>query len=208
MTEIGVRKRLNIKIDDFITSPASTFELPSDEVRKNLKVNDDVKLVFSCKGHASERMWVKITKVINQGFYEGKLNGQPFDLPMTLNDVVSFSWSNIINIWKSPANDADKIFSAINKYFNGIDIQRETETTALELVGEMEDIGSCPECGCMNLIVTISQPMFFKVKINLSLNEAKEISPLSSTDPIQLNCGREEASVKSIRCEKCNFDLF
>ena len=41
--------------------------------------------------------------------------------------------------------------------------KKETETTAQELIEEMEDITVCPDCGCPNLEVHVRQWSYFTV---------------------------------------------
>lgn len=77
-----------------------TFQIPSLQERKNLKIGNSVKLIFlnSDEELPAERMWVIITKIILNG-YEGTLDNNPaFNNELKYNDVIIFKYENIIDI--------------------------------------------------------------------------------------------------------------
>jgi hypothetical protein len=88
-----------ITIADYLVAPAPTFEIPPDEERKNLKVEDFAKLCFKHPGSPmGERMWVKVQRITGAGEYEGTLDNDPIIVPMKCGDEVSFKWNNVIEI--------------------------------------------------------------------------------------------------------------
>ena len=85
-----------VKLGDYRRATSATFELPPDDVRKNLQVRQLVKCVFHFEGCSSERRWVVVTKVGAKGRYVGKLCNTPLELPLTWNDTIRFAWNNVI----------------------------------------------------------------------------------------------------------------
>ncbi len=85
-----------------------TFWIPSQEEKKQLRVNDIVKLVF--REIEIERMWVIITKVEDvEGklTFEGTLDNQPYYLQsIKYQDKVIFNEDHIIDY---QIDDAHKI---------------------------------------------------------------------------------------------------
>ena len=78
-----------------------TFELPTNEQLVKLKEGSIVKLIFTdTHGKNGERMWVKITKKLGDGNFEGELDNVPIGLKMKLGDKVKFNAGEIINIEK------------------------------------------------------------------------------------------------------------
>lgn len=76
-----------------------TFYIPSEEVLRQLKVGDLVKLIFtnehpSSDGYGGERMWVKITDVQGNQF-EGVLDNEPYYLPIEVGTELSFGIEHI-----------------------------------------------------------------------------------------------------------------
>ncbi|MEH7356141.1 DUF2185 domain-containing protein [Neobacillus drentensis] len=76
-----------------------TFYVPSSEVLDKLKVGDLVKLIFVTKeeeddGFRGERMWVEITQINGEKFV-GKLDNEPYRLPLKSGDEISFGVENI-----------------------------------------------------------------------------------------------------------------
>ncbi|WHY79839.1 DUF2185 domain-containing protein [Neobacillus sp. WH10] len=76
-----------------------TFYVPSSEVLDKLKVGDLVKLIFVNKeeeddGFSGERMWVEITQINGEKFV-GKLDNEPYRLPLKSGDEISFGVENI-----------------------------------------------------------------------------------------------------------------
>lgn len=76
-----------------------TFYFPSSEVLEKVKVGYLVKLIFITKseeedGFNGERMWVEITE-INKGGFVGKLDNEPYCLPLKIGDEILFGVENI-----------------------------------------------------------------------------------------------------------------
>lgn len=85
----------------------STFRLPPLKERTNLRPGDFAKLGFLAKearddGCDGERMWVRVTKCLADGSYEGELDNEPTFLDMNLGDAVAFQTKHILQI-ETPA---------------------------------------------------------------------------------------------------------
>ena len=85
-----------VELGIFKKAPTPTFYLPPDKDRKNLKVGSMAKLIFS----ESERMWVKVTKIVGLGNYEGTLTNNPIFLDLNFGQKLKFKWYHIIDIEK------------------------------------------------------------------------------------------------------------
>lgn len=78
-----------------------TFYLPSEEVIKQLKIGDVVKLMFNCEvendqGWSAERMWVEITSR-EGGQFQGFLDNDPYYIPdIKAGDELSFNPHHIM----------------------------------------------------------------------------------------------------------------
>jgi len=81
------------KLGDYTVPPADTFELPEDSVRRSLVEGCFAKLVFD----EAERMWVKITKVVSEGVYEGELDNVPVCVDLECGAHIEFEWKHIID---------------------------------------------------------------------------------------------------------------
>ena len=83
----------------------TTFEIPTEQEKKELKPGMYTKLVFeSIKKPQtrifSERMWVKVTKVSKTGLV-GTLANDPIILPnLKFEDTIKFELNNIVSIAK------------------------------------------------------------------------------------------------------------
>lgn len=64
----------------------TTFFIPSKEERLGLRPGDLAKVIFNppSGGGYSERMWVKITEVLEPGKYKGTLDNYPTNLNLGL----------------------------------------------------------------------------------------------------------------------------
>ena len=81
-----------------------TFEIPCAYERCNIGVGEYAKLMFINKNNEgdlwAERMWVKITKVTDEG-YIGTLANDPLSLTsLTFGTDISFGADNVIDITK------------------------------------------------------------------------------------------------------------
>lgn len=86
-------------VDELNKEYPYTFYIPSLEVLDKLKVGDLVKLIFVTEtkeddGFRGERVWVEITK-INGKRLSGKLDNEPYRLPLKIGDEISFGVENI-----------------------------------------------------------------------------------------------------------------
>lgn len=63
-----------------------TFEIPPEEERRTLKINDLAKVCFANQ----ERMWVQVTQVRPGPMYVGKLNNSPIVVDMKIGQRVEF----------------------------------------------------------------------------------------------------------------------
>ncbi|KEZ48581.1 DUF2185 domain-containing protein [Metabacillus indicus] len=86
-----------------------TFYVPSSKVLDKLKVGDLVKLIFVTEkaeddGYRGERMWVQIISTNGKRF-KGKLDNEPFRLPLKIGDEISFGIENICDTeYEDPAS--------------------------------------------------------------------------------------------------------
>lgn len=82
--------------------------------------------------------------------------------------------------------------------------QKDTETTAFEVVKEIGDNMVCPKCNCPELLVSLSQHVFFEVQVNTKKQTAKEIVAPYFDNP------KEDVHVITIDCTnpKCKNNLF
>lgn len=72
-----------------------TFDVPSELEILMLQVGDNVKLCFNEK----ERMWVKITEIVNIDHIIGTLDNDPVDVKeIKYGDRIEFSYRNIYSI--------------------------------------------------------------------------------------------------------------
>jgi len=76
-----------------------TYFIPMLEDRQNLNVQDYAQVTFN--GDLPERMWIKINKIIENG-YQGILDNNPIGLKnVKYGDMIIFNYSNIIKILRS-----------------------------------------------------------------------------------------------------------
>ena len=92
-----------VSLRDYTEAPAPTFELPSDLERKNLREGTLVKCVFELNApkeheHFPERMWIRISQVMPEGVYVGRLMNEPLALPLQYGETITFTWKNVICI--------------------------------------------------------------------------------------------------------------
>jgi len=76
-----------------------TFVIPPLWVRHSVDAGDVVKVGFELQGTGAERMWVRVTRVTDNGTYEGELDNHPAILPMDYGDAVAFGPENILDVW-------------------------------------------------------------------------------------------------------------
>lgn len=78
-----------------------TFELPTREELLNIEPGDLVKLIFgSDEVVETERMWVKVIKIVETYGY-GELDNKPVLIPnLSLGDIVTFHLGDVIDIIK------------------------------------------------------------------------------------------------------------
>ncbi len=83
---------------------AKSLALPAQEKLLELKIGDNVKLVFQVAEDDPERMWVKITEQQTTDEWTGKIDNNPFQesTAKTLPEgtIVKFHPLNIIQIWE------------------------------------------------------------------------------------------------------------
>src|SRR4051812_32697693 len=93
-------------LKDYTVAPAPTFGLPTDAERRSLRVGQFAKVVFVVGVDRSdprpqpegERMWVRVTHVLGDGRYKGKLDNDPLYARIKCGAVVRFAWNNVISI--------------------------------------------------------------------------------------------------------------
>ncbi len=72
-----------------------SFAIPAKQDREQLRVGDDVKLIFS----PGERMWVTVTRSKEDGHYLGTLANEPVDVAgLEYDDVIAFGPEHVIDI--------------------------------------------------------------------------------------------------------------
>jgi uncharacterized protein YegJ (DUF2314 family) len=80
----------------------STFHIPSDSEKARVQVGDNVKLRFEAIGHnpedLSERMWVEILELTNDG-YKGFINNDPVSPNLKYKQEIEFEARHIMNIY-------------------------------------------------------------------------------------------------------------
>lgn len=76
----------------------ATFQIPSREDRETLKAGDLAKLNFLNAGTRGERMWVLITRRLQDGGYVGTLADKPDITLLLRGDVVRFGPEHVIEI--------------------------------------------------------------------------------------------------------------
>jgi len=77
-----------------------TFGIPCEMERMNVPIDTFVKVMFTGKDDFTERMWVKVTKIVTEGVYEGTLANQPFGemSPLEFGTEIEFASEHIIDI--------------------------------------------------------------------------------------------------------------
>jgi len=75
------------------------FVIPPLWVRHSVDAGTVVKVGFELVGFGAERMWVRITRVTDNGTYEGELDNHPAILPMNYGETVAFGPENILDVW-------------------------------------------------------------------------------------------------------------
>lgn len=97
---------------------AETFIIPDFENVNKIKVNQLVKIIFGQEGKGYERMWVRVTKVLNKkdGIqFTGVLDNIPTSVTaVRYGETVKFSNENIIEI--GPLLTKSEVLSSKKKY--------------------------------------------------------------------------------------------
>ena len=83
----------------------STFSIPPLEERATLAPGDYAKLVFD----DAERMWVKVTRVNDDGSYRGVLDNDPVIVELKPGAKVTFSPQHVCAILRGPTDDLEVI---------------------------------------------------------------------------------------------------
>ena len=83
---------------DAIAHEDPTFQIPSKKERQNLSVGDAVKLVFRYHTGGGERMWVKVTRVLKPGSYEGDLQNQ--SIFYEIENPIQFGYEHVASIYE------------------------------------------------------------------------------------------------------------
>jgi len=88
----------------------SSFKIPSVQDRSRLAVGDHAKLMFmlperSPSGIESERMWVRVNKVMSRkpALYEGVLDNKPTIIGLEFGALVEFGPEHVIDIIRPDA---------------------------------------------------------------------------------------------------------
>ena len=71
-----------------------TFHVPTAAARHGLGPGDFAKLIFDDK----ERMWVRVTEVVGDGWYLGELNSYPAVVDLHFGDVIRFHARHVADI--------------------------------------------------------------------------------------------------------------
>lgn len=80
-----------------------TFQIPPEVLRKSLRKEDHVKLIFELdepfEQPSGERMWVKVTNVLGEGHYIGVLQNYPVVVAPAISygDAVEFEARHVID---------------------------------------------------------------------------------------------------------------
>ena len=84
-----------------------SFRMPEKAEIEDLKVGSSVKLIFAdLTGETGgERMFVNITKLYGDGYFEAKLHSYPAFLPIRHGDRIEAHVTDIIEVWHK---DSDK----------------------------------------------------------------------------------------------------
>ena len=73
--------------------------IPSLEARRSLQPGQGAKLRFERDGYVTERMWVQITRRLDDGGYVGVLVNDPMALPIKRGTAYAFVASDIVDIY-------------------------------------------------------------------------------------------------------------
>lgn len=96
-----VTRKVNIVVPPVL----STFDLPPRENLLRVKPGDVVKLMFGQKGRPMERMWVKVTSVMDGQDWTGILFNTPLNIELKHGMALEFHPLTVIDIMTKEQSD-------------------------------------------------------------------------------------------------------
>lgn len=92
-------------VDVVIPPVVATFELPSRDELLSVRPGDDVKVMFAQAGRPIERMWVKVTSVMDGDEWTGMLDNEPVCVDLECGMALSFHPLAVIGIQPNERNN-------------------------------------------------------------------------------------------------------